>query len=282
MTLYLKWHIDEKCDAVKSRCAERDCNMIFELLDSSDITTHFQPVFSSADGSVYGYEALTRIKDNKNINIRDLFMKAILNGTISSLDVRCRESAIRLASSLGISKSNAFLFINICPESLMDPAHSVGITDTCAGKWAIAKERIIFEITEMSAVRNYNLFAQTVSRYRQRGYKIAIDDFGAGYGGLKMLSVIEPDFVKIDRHFISDIDKSMIKLNLVDSIATACHQLGIKVIAEGIETEEELKTVLNMGIEFLQGYYLASPSPSLSLQKALMPKTMNKKTAAPL
>jgi diguanylate cyclase (GGDEF)-like protein len=276
MTLRLKWDIDEKRNAVISGCAESDRNIILELLDDNRITTHFQPIFSTKDGSVYGYEALTRIKEDKVINISELFMKAIITNTISSLDVKCRESAIRIASSLDISKSDAYLFINICPESLTDPAHCVGITDTCAEEWAIPKDRIIFEITEMSAVRNYNLFAQTISRYRERGYKIAIDDFGSGYGGLKMLSIIEPDFVKIDRHFISNIDKAMIKLNLVDSISTACHKLGIKVIAEGIETEEELKVVLNMGIGFLQGYYLARPSPDLSGRKALMPALSDK------
>ncbi|HCC68952.1 MAG TPA: hypothetical protein DEP99_03595, partial [Nitrospiraceae bacterium] len=258
MTLRVKWDIDEKRDVVKSNGAEIDRDMILELFDSSFITTHFQPIFSSADGSVYGYEALTRLNDNyENINISDLFMKAILTNTISSLDVRCREIAIKSASSFGINNGNAYLFINICPETLIDPAHSVGITDTFAEECAIAKGKIIFEITEMSAVRNYDLFVQAVSHYRKRGYKIAIDDFGSGYGGLKMLSIIEPDFVKIDRHFISNIDKALIKFNLVDSIATACHKLGIKTIAEGIETEEELKVCLDIGIEFLQGYYLA-------------------------
>ncbi|MBI1811658.1 MAG: GGDEF domain-containing protein, partial [Nitrospirae bacterium] len=106
--------------------------------------------------------------------------------------------------------------------------------------------------------------------------KIAIDDFGAGYGGLKMLSMIEPDFVKIDRYFISNIDKATVKFNLVDSMASACHRLGIKVIAEGIEQEEELKTVMNMGIALLQGYYLHKPSPVLNGDRAQISMLHNK------
>jgi EAL domain-containing protein (putative c-di-GMP-specific phosphodiesterase class I) len=141
----------------------------------------------------------------------------------------------------------------------MDPTHRVGITDELADKWSISKERIVLEITEETAIRNCKLFKDTIVYYKKRGYKIAIDDFGAGYGGLKMLSIIEPDFIKIDRHFISNIDKAAVKFNLVDSIASACHRLGIKVIAEGIEQGEELKVVMNMGIELLQGYYLAHP-----------------------
>lgn len=205
-----------------------DRQTILELLDSNSLTTHFQPIFSAKDGAVYGYEALTRIRENKsNINICELFKKAILTNTISALDVKCRENAISLASSLGINHTNAYLFINICPETLMDPAYRVGITDELADEWGISKERIVLEITEESAVHNCKLFEEAVSYYRNRGFKIAIDDFGAGYGELKMLSVIEPDFVKIDRHFISNIDKSNIKFNLVDSIASACYRIGI-------------------------------------------------------
>ncbi|MEW6739621.1 MAG: GGDEF domain-containing protein [Nitrospirota bacterium] len=255
-----------------------DRQTILELLDSNSLTTHFQPIFCSKDGTVYGYEALTRIKEDKrNINIGELFKKAILTNTISSLDVKCRGNAISLASSLGINHINAYLFINICPEALMNPAHSVGITDELADEWDISKERIILEITEESAIHNCKLFKEAVVYYKKRGYKIAIDDFGAGYGGLKMLSVIEPDFVKIDRHFISNIDKATVKFNLVDSIASACHRIGIKVIAEGIEQEEELKVVMNMGIDLLQGYYLYKPSPILNGDRAEIPILHSKK-----
>lgn len=167
-----------------------DRQTILELIDSNSLTTHFQPIFSSKDGAVYGYEALTRIKDDNKINIGDLFRKAILTNTISSLDVKCRENAISLASYLGISRSRAYLFINVCPEALMDPAHSVRITDELAEDFGISKDNIILEINEESAIHNCNLFTEVVTYYKKSGYKIAIDDFGAGYGGLKMLSIV--------------------------------------------------------------------------------------------
>lgn len=280
-----KWDVltidGEECisDNRSSPANNIDRQTILELLDNNSLTTHFQPIFSSKDGAVYGYEALTRIKgDNNRINIGELFKKAMLTNTISSLDVKCRKNAISIASSLGINHINAYLFINICPETLIDPAHSVGITDELADAWGISKERIIIEITEESAIHNYKLFNSAIVYYKKRGYKIAIDDFGAGYGGLKMLSIIEPDFVKIDRHFISNIDKATVKFNLVDSIASACHRLGIKVIAEGIEQKEELKVVMNMGIDLLQGYYLYKPSPILNGDRTEIPMLHNRKT----
>ncbi|MDI6727572.1 MAG: bifunctional diguanylate cyclase/phosphodiesterase [Thermodesulfovibrionales bacterium] len=282
MTSRSKWDVvidSEDCISENRNSADGiDRQTILELLDNNSLTTHFQPIFSSKDGTVYGYEALTRIKeDRKNINIGELFKKAIVTDTISSLDVKCRGNAISLASSLGINHINAYLFINICPEALTDPAHSVGITDELADEWDISKERIILEVTEESAIHNCKLFKEAIAYYKKRGYKIAIDDFGAGYGGLKMLSVIEPDFVKIDHHFISNIDKATVKFNLVDSIASACHRIGIKVIAEGIEQEEELKVVMNMGIDLLQGYYLYKPSPILNGDRAEIPILHSKK-----
>lgn len=273
MTSRLKWEL-ESGDPVRSEKGYRDIDRhtILELLDGNGLTVHYQPIFSSRDGSVFGYEALTRTTgDNRDINIGDLFKKAIATKTISSLDVYCRGNAIKQASTMGLNERRAHLFINICPETLTDPAHNVGITDDLAERWNISKDKIILEITEESAIHNYSLFKQSIAYYRDRGYKIAIDDFGAGHGGLKMLSIIEPDFVKIDRHFISDIDKAMVKFNLVDSIATACHRMGIKVIAEGIERQEELGAVLNMGIELLQGYHLHRPSPMLNGDKATIP-----------
>lgn len=281
MTVRAKWEIDGEGFISENRndIDGIDRQTILGLLDSNSLTAYFQPIFSPKDGTVYGYEALTRIKEDKrNINIVELFKGAILTNTISILDVKCRENAISLASLLGINNTNAYLFINICPEVLMDPVHRVGITDELADKWSISKERIVLEITEETAIHNFKLFKDVIVYYKKRGYKIAIDDFGIGYGGLKMLCIIEPDFVKIDHYFISNIDKASIKFNLVDSIASLCHRIGIKVIAEGIEQEEELKVVMNMGIELLQGYYLCKPLPILSPDSAVIPTVNNKKT----
>ncbi len=243
---------------------------IVKLIDSDLLTVHFQPIYSVHDGTVYAYEALTRIKDGARIqdgylfnNIGDLFKSAMLVNFISHLDVICRANALKFAASQGLKKTESAVCINICPETLMDPAHLVGVTDELAGEYDIPKDKIILEIAEESAIKNLDLFKKTVSRYRQRGYRIAIDDFGAGYGGLTMLSMIEPELVKIDCRLISNIDKATVNHNLLDAIATACHRMGIKIVAAGIEREEELAIIMNLGIELVQGYYLCRPAPDL-------------------
>ncbi len=237
---------------------------IIELIERNTLGVHFQPIIASRNGKVYGYEALTRINSLSSFSdVAELFRRAKEANVISALDVLCRSNALREAALLGIREKEAYLFINVCPETVMSPSHVVGKTDEIAEEWGLPKDRIILELTEETAIENYKLFKEAIAYYKGQGYKIAIDDFGSGHGGLKMLSIIEPDFVKIDRHFISNIDRAMIKYNLVESMATACHRIGIKVIAEGVEREEEQNIVLNMGIEFLQGYYLGKPSPAL-------------------
>ena len=246
---------------------------IIELIDSQALTAWFQPIFSRRTGEVYGYEALTRLPQThpQSYDIGQMFDKAQQVGLISSLDMLCRENAFRRATELGFAQQNSFLYVNICPASLMHPDYKTGMTDQLAEWHGIDKERVILEITEQDAIRNYELFKCSVERYRKRGYRIAIDDFGVGYGGLKMLSIIEPDYVKVDRHFISGIDTDSFKFNLVDALATVCHKLGIIVIAEGIERPEELEVISRLGIELLQGFLLERPSPGLSERRIDLP-----------
>ncbi|MBA3002263.1 MAG: GGDEF domain-containing protein [Desulfurivibrio sp.] len=241
---------------------------ILDLLDNNGLTAWFQPVFSRRTGEVFGYEALARVREARTplLDIGQLFQRAQEEGVISTLDMVCREHAFCRAAELGFAERNAYLYVNICPATLMHPDHPGGATDRLAEECGIPKERIILEITEQEAIRNYDLFKKSVQYYRKRGYKIAIDDFGVGYGGLKMLSVLEPDYVKVDRHFITNIDKDPFKYNLVDAIATVCHKLGIIIIAEGIERAEELETIARFDIDLLQGYLLEHPSPILSRQ----------------
>ena len=243
--------------------------MIIQLLDDNGLTAWFQPIFCRQSGEVFGYEALARLHDPRfhSVDIASLFAKAQAEGIISALDMLCRENSFCRAAELGLAKMNAYLYVNICPATLMHPAHRGGVTDRLAEECGIAKERIILELTEQEAIRNYDLFRHSVEHYRNRGYKIAIDDFGAVYGGLKMLSIIRPDYVKVDRHFITEIDRDSFKYNLVDAIATVCHKLGITVIAEGIERSEELETMARFDIDLLQGYLLGRSEPELVRQR---------------
>ncbi len=229
-------------------------------LSQESLTAHFQPIFSANNGKVYGCEALARVDTNLAPHgIASLFESAREQGVVAPLDRLCRKAALEGAMLQGFAIRGERLFVNVCPETLMDEDGEP--VAALVERLGLSRDKIIFEITEESAVHDYDLFVRAVTFYRQQGFQIAIDDFGVGYGGLKMLALIEPDYVKIDRHFIQDIERATVRRNLVDSIATVCHRLGIKVVAEGIENNADAKVLIEMGVEFLQGFGLARPAP---------------------
>ncbi len=226
-----------------------------------ELTVHFQPIYSTRLGKVFGYEALARHK-NRAINIKNLFLMAKKSGFLFELDMLCRRNAIQEASRQNL---NGYLFINICPESLLVPKHEIGLTDKFAEEFKFPKERIILEITEETAIENYELFFEGISYYKSRGYKIAIDDFGAGFGGPKLFSMIKPWIVKIDRYFIQTLEDNFISRSFVDYTISVCQQLGIMVVAEGIETQIQLQQAIKFGADLLQGYYLGKPKAEIAL-----------------
>ena len=247
------------------------------LIEKRNLVSYFQPIVSLEGEEIHAYEALCRtVGPNPFNNIENLFLAASQNGQTFLLDMYCRQTAITLFAKQGLKEDSALLFLNICPNSLVHPDHNIGTTEAFAVKSGLSKGKIVLEITEHEAVHNYDLFRKSIDHYRRRGFRIAIDDFGAGYGGLKMLSLLEPDYVKIDRHFFKDHQKGNINYNLIDAIATACNRIGIEVIAEGIETEEDVKICRELGIDLLQGFFFAKPAADLIRSSSLNYCTDNK------
>lgn len=277
MVVRLKWEVDaKKCDIDK--IFQKDSligkgngkhiqTRLLELIESDGLTCHFQPIYSIKHASIYGCETLARIKQPERLpeikDIPDLFVKARQHGIFSLLDMTCCINAFKYYSELNCSYKDYYFFINLSPETLCDREFDAKIGEQILNTENIDIKKIIFEVTEESIAYNIDHFKHNVQRLKKYGFKIAIDDFGAGFGGLKMLSIIEPDFVKIDRHFVSNIDKAIVKYNIVDSIAISCNRMGIKVIAEGVETKEEFDTLTSMNIDLLQGYYICRPQPTL-------------------
>jgi diguanylate cyclase (GGDEF)-like protein len=257
---------------------------IHDLISGTGLTSHYQPIYRAEDGSVFGFEALARLSPQAPYSsIPEIFHASQATGSLAALDAHCLTTALRCLDVARFVPSQAFLFMNVCPETLMNPDVSFDVVSENLAKLSLTPDRIILEINEESVVSNYELFCNSLKYLRQLGFKIAIDDFGSGYAGLKMLSTIEPDFLKIDRHFIENIDHAIIKFNLVDAIATACNRIGIHIVAEGIERPEELEIVNDLGIEYLQGFVLGRPSPELELSPVNLPnrkpiKTSNEST----
>nr|WP_305909328.1 EAL domain-containing protein [Methylomarinum sp. Ch1-1]MDP4522233.1 EAL domain-containing protein [Methylomarinum sp. Ch1-1] len=142
----------------------------------------------------------------------------------------------------------------------MDPAFKKGKTLAFLRQAGIDAGRIVIEITEQQPTDNFPLMRDAVSHYRGMGFEIALDDLGAGYSGLRLWTELLPDYVKIDRHFIQDIDKDAVKLKFVRSLQSMAAATHCRVIAEGVETAGEYHVVQALGLDLAQGYYFARPS----------------------
>ena len=232
------------------------------LLNSQAIFTVFQPIVDLNRRSPLGYEALTRGEPGNLLQRPDMmFDTAFRYQRLSDLEQLCLSSAL---SSFEQQSSDALLFINICPESMTQQPELLNDTIQALQKSGLRPEQLVLEISERFPVKNTAELQQALTRYKEAGFAIAIDDLGSGYSGLKLWSDIHPDYVKIDRHFIHKVDQDPVKQAFVNSVVRLCDQLNCRVIAEGIETETELATLRSMGIHLAQGYLLGQPRPALA------------------
>ena len=190
--------------------------MLKEIIDNSDIRSVFQPIVSLRDGSVLGYEALSRGPEGSVLESPEkLFAVAEQNKALWDLERLCRSKAL---SAMRDSQTGATLFLNVNPNVIEDKKFQKGVTREYLKKYGINPENIIFEITEKCAISNITEFKQIISNYKDQDYKIAIDDAGAGYSGLNLISDVRPHYLKLDMNLIRDIDKDTVKQALVRSM----------------------------------------------------------------
>lgn len=156
------------------------------------------------------------------------------------------------------------LFVNIHPEELRDDH----LLDEFAPLSQVA-DRVVLEITERASLQDIPNVRDRVARLRELGYRIAVDDLGAGFAGLGNFALLSPDIVKVDMSLVRHVDRDHIKQQLVRGLARTCRELSTMIVAEGIETQQEHDTVVNLGCTLLQGYYHGRPGPLPGSEGAL-------------
>ncbi len=232
-----------------------------EIITGQHLKTVFQPIVSLRDGSVIGHEALSRITCESDIaNPEQLFQIAGESSRLWDLELLCRTIALHTAYHKMQPPYDKKLFLNVNPNIMHDTKFKQGFTKEYLEQYGITPESIIFEITERNSVADMVGFKGTIAHYKDQNYKIAVDDAGAGYSGLNLISDINPHFIKLDMQLIRNIDSDNMKSALVRSMVELSHISNISLIAEGVETKEELITLINLGVQYAQGYFFQKPS----------------------
>ncbi len=217
----------------------------------------FQPIVDVQARRILAYEALTRGPQGEPIGT--VLEKTVHNNRYA-FDQRCREKAIQISSHLGILATGADLSINFFPNAVYEPAQCLRRTFNAASEAGFPLERIIFEITEVEEVHSQDHLRNIMLEYKKHGLRVAIDDFGAGHSGLSLLSVFQPDIIKIDRALIHKLHERPASRSIVRSIAQVCEELNVTIVAEGIEQEQEMQVLCDLGIHRMQGYFFARPA----------------------
>lgn len=233
-------------------------NEWLKRLDVLDVA--FQPILNIHTGKTYAVEALLRnFRDIGFKSIFDLFDTVYQENILYAFDLALREKTFKKFTEI-TEYENIKLFYNLDNRLLEMPDFSTGNTNLILKKLKINKENICFEISERHEISAKCSIENVVAHYQDENFCVAIDDFGVGHSGYKLLFDFTPDIIKIDRYLLQDIDKDMKKQLMIRSITNLCTQLGIQVIAEGVETKGELLTCKEIGCHLVQGYLVQRPT----------------------
>lgn len=234
-----------------------------KIMKNHALNTFFQPIVNLRSGETIGYEALNRPAVTNLFPDTEHFYEFVgQSNQVFLFECFCRN--LSLKRFIDRNKGNLLpcpplLFINIHPNVLLDSKYHTGETLQLLSELGIEPKQVVFELTERSTVTDFTLFEKVLSNYRSQGYRIAIDDVGSGYSSLKTLIYLKPEFIKLDKSLIQNIDQNKEQQQLVRLIIEYAKQSCTEVIAEGIERLEDLAFVREQGIDYGQGYALGKP-----------------------
>lgn len=252
-----------------SRHIEQLYSQVLNIIQESKLSPLFQPIAALKEGQPYGFEGLIRGPADHPLHAPlQLFQAAERCGLLAELDIACRKIIIQAFANSGLP---GHLFLNVCPTSFTQPSFRPGATLEYLKSVGLTPQRIVIELTETQAITDYGLLADAIRHYRLMGFKIALDDLGEGFSGLRLWSELRPDFVKIDKYFINGIHLDAQKRQFVRSIQQIALNTHTRVIAEGIENTAELDTIRRIGIQYAQGYQLGRPARKPSTQLDIPP-----------
>lgn len=236
------------------------------ILEHGSIKMLFQPIVRVEDLSVYAHEALARgIQSNgAMMNPGQMFDMARVTGMLFNLDRQCRESAIRAAAQHQVQSN---VFINFLPTAIYNPEFCLRDTVRWAQELDFDPESLVFEVVESEEVTDIEHLKRILDYYKRHGFRVALDDVGSGYASLNKFVRLAPDIIKLDMELVRDIHKIEVKQAVARALAQMGSESGCKVLAEGVENEDEFAWLKQLGVDFVQGYYFGRPAeePLMSL-----------------
>ncbi len=243
---------------VGRQITESKARLLERAIDERAFVMHFQPIVEAATMGIFGQEALVRCQRSEFANPYVLFDVAEKTDRLQLLTRHLRRLTVDRSQSM---PEGQVLFLNLHPLDLEDPE----LYNPPDWLEAMA-DRTVLEITERAGIEDFAHFRKRLEPLRELGFLVAIDDLGSGYSSLNNVAELEPDVIKLDILLIRGIEHSKVRRNLVRQLVSFANGIGCRVVAEGIETQEQMEVVTDLGCHLLQGFYLARPSPAFFTQ----------------
>ncbi|MDJ0787207.1 MAG: EAL domain-containing protein [Myxococcota bacterium] len=226
---------------------------------AGEVSSVYEPIVDVPSRTVFAYEALARGPMGTAFHSPlAMFGAAERESLVFELDCLCRRSGLEGAVDL---PSGTALFLNVRPTTIHDPAFRPEELVRTLERTRLAPSDLVFEISEQEAISSFVHFREFRDEYRALGFRFALDDTGAGYASLEALIELEPEFVKVDRSLVAGLDADPIKQNLLRALQSVAGTIGARIIAEGLDTLEELTILGELGIDFGQGWLFGKPTP---------------------
>lgn len=232
------------------------------ILQNRGIETWFQPIRRAGNGELWGYECLMRARDaaGKRHGPEELIGWARQEHLLFALDRLARELHIEHAAASGAPPDTHF-FINFLPTVIYDPEVCLGSTVAAALRAGLSPDQVVFEVVETEKIPDREHLRHILDYYRARGFRVALDDLGAGHSDLVLLGDLSPDLIKIERELIVKAGTSSIHRAICHSIAAIGREDGRLVLAEGVETEQQWQFVRDLEVDLVQGFLFGKPQP---------------------
>ncbi|MDY7225398.1 EAL domain-containing protein [Hyalangium rubrum] len=228
--------------------------------DEPRIVSVFQPIVDLRSGAAIGYEVLSRGLGPAQVPPQVLFGRARVEGVTWELERACWTAALRRISTLPATDRTVPFFFNVGPDVLSDPRFQDGSTLELLARHGIHPRELVLEITETSVIDDSEQLQRLSRELREHGFGVALDDFGAGHSGLVTLVHSEPQFIKLDQALVRGIHQHRYRQHLVKALVDFAASVSATLIAEGIETWEELNVLMTLGIRYVQGFLVARPA----------------------
>jgi EAL domain-containing protein (putative c-di-GMP-specific phosphodiesterase class I) len=246
----------EELDQVIARMNTR---WFVKLLATESISVVFQPLISIATSGCVACECLVRgDREGVSVDAETLLSNARILGMSHELDHAAWRAALK--QGRGHMQAGLSLFLNFTPSSVHNSKFDVKKTKAMCKEMGVDISQLVFEVTEAEKVNDFEFLKRVMQEYRAEGAKIALDDLGSGYSSILRLADLQPDYVKLDQRLVHGAYGDYLRSVLLKAVTEAAHKLNIQVVAEGVETENDLKFCNEIGADLAQGFFLARPA----------------------